>query len=257
MGRSQVLYNRTKGRNRNRAGRGGNQESTASKSSNTNHRKQGITKPIPRQHQPNESLDRNAPTDYEHEYEVLFAGRSTYLSSSGGSKSEEEDLVGGGNSNYGSICIPSMAATLESMDITKRLRIPMHVAARAFPDKVRIEEEEKQEHQQKDNAVATASNDSSASSEQKIKSSPDPESSNLEDWLDDVCGIEDDSNAKYDTGRRATKPASNADKDVSATNQTTNNNSANSEETPEKSTAKAEEENGEDNLDDWLDSMIE
>ena len=256
MGRSQVLYNRTKGRNRNRAGRGGNQESTKSKSSNTNHRKQGLSNQIPRQYHPNESLDRIASTDYEHEYEVLFAGRSTYLSSRGGSKSEEEDLVGGGKSNYGSICIPSMAATLESMDIAKRLRIPIHVAARAFPDKVRIEEEEKQEQQQEDNAAATVSNESSASSEQKIESSPDPDSSNLEDWLDDVCGIDDDSNAENDTGR-ATKAASNTEKNANATNQTTDKNSTSNKETSEKLTANAEEENGEDNLDDWLDSMIE
>ena len=259
MGRSQVLYNRTKGRNRNRAGRGGNHDSTASKGSNTNYRKQGLANEITQQFQPSESLDRHAPKDYEHEYEVLFAGRSTYLSNSGGSKSEEEDLTLGGNSNYGSICIPSMATTLESMDITKRLRIPMHVAARAFPEKIRIAEEEKhqEEEEEEDTAPQAVASLNTSSSEPKIKSSSDPESAKLEDWLDDVCGMEDDSNSERETGATKAAVSNVADEKLSATKQTENINSASSNLAPEESMANTEDDNGEDNLDDWLDSMIE
>lgn len=254
MGRSQVLYNRTKGRNRNRAGRGGNHDSTASKSSSTNHRRQGLATQIPRQFHPSESLDRHSPKDYEQEYEVLFAGRSTYLSSSGGNKSDEEDLALGDNSNYGSICIPSMAATLESMDITKRLRIPMHVASRAFPEKMRIAEEEKHQ-EQKDAAPQAVASLNTASPEDNVRSSSDPESANLEDWLDDVCGMDNGSNAKKDTEPTKAVVSNVADENLNATKQTEN--SASNNATPEESITNTVEDNGEDNLDDWLDSMIE
>eukprot|EP00531_Pseudo-nitzschia_arenysensis_P008062 CAMPEP_0116153924 /NCGR_PEP_ID=MMETSP0329-20121206/21504_1 /TAXON_ID=697910 /ORGANISM="Pseudo-nitzschia arenysensis, Strain B593" /LENGTH=237 /DNA_ID=CAMNT_0003650865 /DNA_START=59 /DNA_END=773 /DNA_ORIENTATION=- len=237
MGRSQVLYNRTKGRNKNRPGRGGNR--TNEESSSVNRRKDSgyINKPR-EQFQPSSSINRQTPKDYEHEYEVLFAGRTTYLSSSktrGDDNDDNENFLLGGSTN-GSICIPSMAATLESMEISKRLRIPMRVAAKAFPERFRMAQEEEREMESPRETTVGDSNI------ETNKTASNGSSSDLEDWLDDACGIVDED--KEETLQR--NKYNPKDDTIGTMNAVAGN-----------ALAQAEEDCGDDNLDDWLDSVIE
>ncbi len=253
MGRSQVLYNRTKGRNKNRSGRGGNR--TNQESNSTNRRKDSghINKPR-EQIQPSSSINRPTPNDYEHEYEVLFAGRTTYLSSKNrGDDNDGTENLFLGRSTNGSICIPSMAATLESMEISKRLRIPMRVAAKAFPERFRMAQEEEKENEIESPQEVTA-DDSNVETNKTIS---DGSSSDLENWLDDACGVVDD----YDEKTSLSTKNKEESMDVS--------NSKESNSTPKDNTigimntaavdplAQAEEDFGDENLDDWLDSVIE
>jgi hypothetical protein len=173
MGRSQVLYNQTKGRNRNQAGRGGSQDNDTSGTGRTNDNRtknssnSSDRKPhnLPRQPLPRGSIDNSHQKDYEHEYELLFAGRDTYLSSQSSSSSknksknnfddyDEEKNVENSTSFFvggtGSICILSMAATLESMPVARRLRIPLRVAATAFPSRFRTEQAREEENEEQD-----------------------------------------------------------------------------------------------------------
>jgi len=280
MGRSQVLYNRNKGRNRNRTGRGGNAQPNGDERRNgtgqTNRSKgnqtnsdwkssRGAVQPHPL---PKGTIGRT-PKDYEKEYEVLFAGRDTYLSSRRDKHQEEQDDLASANPivGGGSICIPSLAATFESLSIERRLRIPLHVAATAFPDKYRgLEEyprgEEKEDgdqaapkqietktHAEEKEAAAESTTDTSSPVETNQETSSDDLESNLEDWLDDACGVDDDeleppnskkAGASRDGSKLFEKP------------------SASEKSTVDDMLAKtAKNDFGDDNLDDWLDSVIE
>ena len=293
MGRSQVLYNRTKGRNRNQAGRGGNQNNDTSGTGRTNdHRTKNISnsnsnhKPhnLPRQSLPRGAISNSHQKDYEHEYELLFAGRDTYLSNQNSSNSknnfdddydeEKNDasnpsslFVGG---STGSICILSMAATLESMSVDQRLRIPLRVAATAFPSRFRTEQAPKEEHE-KPFLGTQAKNEKKEGPTELVSSFPiaaavaaadsrletnENASSNLEDWLDDACGIDE---STRDPGgiKGAIKTTTATEVPTSVVSNPSSQKHGDSNNTADNLLAKAEEEYDDDNLDDWLDSVIE
>jgi len=277
MGRSQVLYNRTKGRNRSRAGRGGGEIGTDDGNqkdrSNSNSRNRNLPPPQSQRGLIDDYQNNRKPQkNYEEEYEILFAGRDTHLSSVSIRKDDdnenEESYLGG---NTGSICLLSMAATLRGMDVAKRLRIPLRVAARAFPSSAGTEndpavEDEKEDLQPHSNHQEgykgkSQEEDGEAGDTEGIPAgaalipfeiqdddNDDDDDNNDDDddddaWLDDECGMNDD----------ATKPATKGGITVASvvSNPATND-----------ALAKAKRElgggddDGEDDLDDWLDSVI-
>ena len=247
MGRSQVLYNRTKGRNKNRPGRGGNRTSEESANASNNRKYSGHT---PRE-QVHQASSANQPKDYEHEYEVLFAGRTTFLSSSKTEDNDDEDNLLLGCSTNGSICIPSMAATLESMEISKRLRIPMRVAAKAFPEHFRMAEEEKAENTtEKEETVVNSPLETE-------NTASDGSAEDLENWLDDACGIVDDNQEQVSSKIEKNDKSKDVPKDNKPTASPKDSSGGINNIAGGNSLAQAEEDFGDDNLDDWLDSVIE
>jgi len=247
MGRSQVLYNRTKGRNKNRSGRGGNRTSEESANASNNRKYSGHT---PRE-QVHQTSAANQPKDYEHEYEVLFAGRTTFLTSKKTEDNDDEDTLLLGGSANGSICIPSMAATLESMEISKRLRIPMRVAAKAFPEQFRMEEEERAEiTNEKEEMVVN----SPLETENTVS---DGSAEDLENWLDDACGITDDNEEQVSPKIDKTENSKDEPNDNKPSVSPKDNSGGINNIAGGNSLSQAEEELVDDNLEDWLDSVIE
>ena len=154
-----------------------------------------------------------------------------------------------------------MAATLESMDIAKRLRIPMRVAAKAFPQiVVRIAEEEEEKKKEKaiieNSSNNTGNNSNNETTTKQPSSSDDPAALNLQGWLDDACGMVDDSKMPLPENPGETKDAStdipNAEQPPASSKQSGNGN-----DDGQSSNATSVEKDGDDNLDNWLDSMIE
>ena len=81
---------------------------------------------------------RNRTKNYEHDYEVLLAGRHTsYLPTIINSREETEERASCFFSDGGTICIPSLEATWATLPLAARLRIPPHVAALTFSSYVR------------------------------------------------------------------------------------------------------------------------
>ena len=299
MGRSQVLYNRTKGRNRNQTGRGGNQNNDTSRTGRSNdHRtkyssnNESNSNSNSKHNLPSQPLPRGAivdshQKDYEHEYELLFAGRDTYLgsqnSSNGTNKNnfdddynEEKNDAGSPSSLFvggstGSICIRSMAATLESMSVDQRLRIPLRVAATAVPSRFRTKQAPKEEsekpflgsaakNEKEEGANELASSFPIATAVAAADDSPletnENASSNLEDWLDDACGI--DENTRDPGGiKGAMKTTTVTEMPTLVVSNLSAQKHGDSNNTADNLLAKTEEEYDDDNLDDWLDSVIE
>lgn len=249
MGRSQVLYNRTKGRNR--AGRGGRGDETGSAKPGRVAYKNQSNDPWKQEQRYQRTVDssygRNTEKDYEHEYEVLLAGRDTYLSKR--KEDEEKDDIPLGAS--ASVCIASMAATLESISVSSRLRMPLHVAASAFPSRYQSSPEKKHVAAERPSPGFNSNNNSP--------------SNELEDWLDDACGVGEDAHAQEKdenvTRNKGAYPTGTNPSDATPTTSdepepNTNNNDGMRTEAVQ-ATEGANDDGDDEGLDNWLDSIIE
>ncbi|KAG7364067.1 hypothetical protein IV203_037269 [Nitzschia inconspicua] len=145
MGRSQVLYNRTKGRYKNRGGggrggRGGGDEiGRASQGKRRNLSSGTATHELDEANQSHEEVD-DFPGDQEvvDEAMVLLADASMSAQRSyiyDRTQREKEDEVAAAFNILeagGSINVPSMAATFNTLSMSQRLRMPQHVIALAL-----------------------------------------------------------------------------------------------------------------------------
>ena len=279
MGRSQVLYNRTKGRNRNRSGRGGNRVDDAAATTPRNHGDAENRRNYPRGDQKQQRHHRyqqqprpaprgpieSEPKNYENEYELLFAGRDTYLGSSSSSSKnipgvdneEEKSLFVGGAA---SVCLPSMAAALEGLSVSQRLRVPLHAAATAFPSRFRKEtprDEEKEASNNSPSPATTAAADGASSVAAGAKSKDEDSSDALENCLDDACRTGDDAERSREMGGAAGGIRDPGGKTVGG------NNNLSPAKAGQEPTSQIMEDadnfggGGDDgDLDDWLDSVI-
>jgi len=302
MGRSQVLYNRTKGRHRSQGGRGDNtgrggrgrneQGGTGSggrrSRSDANQRDDWKQKTHgnrhshhhhhhhhQQQHQHQQQSYGSRGRDYEHEYELLLAGRDTTLGSTKHRhRSDLEDDVDNHSPLGGtaSICLPSMAATLETLSISRRLRMPLHVAASAFPSRFPRPEESKEEEPPPssgvDDTVDAAAAAAAAAVDDDDDDDKDDVCADLEDWLDDACGEPEQPGEPHIAEASAVATTSEPSGFQTRNDETANDapepNSKIVEEGNDDGDGDGDDDNDneddnedDDNLDDWLDSVIE
>jgi hypothetical protein len=164
MGRSQVLYNRTKGRYKSRgaAGRGGrgggegahtNSQGTSFASHKNRNSKSNYQRDTPNARNEDEDddsstvlskrqHDREQLDDIANESMVLLddasmmtAQRSYFYGRGKNEKKSEETAAFSILEAGGSINVPSMAATFSTLGISKRLKLPKHLVALAFGSK--------------------------------------------------------------------------------------------------------------------------
>ncbi|VEU44448.1 unnamed protein product [Pseudo-nitzschia multistriata] len=279
MGRSQVLYNRTKGRGRNRAGRGGRGRGDEGGTSNggrdgtdkrhRNHwKQQHYAHPISSgnvSNSKNSGGDSNPKgKDYENEYELLLAGRDTFLRSKDHQNSsafEEEEEIYQCAALGASICIPSMAATLNSMSVSHRLRMPLHVVASAFPSRFKADQvrDEGQKEGEEEVHADSENGDASVGKAVVVEDDADDSSANLEDWLDDACGNTQEPQPQTSIPHRTVSPkASDGSIHNSDNGDDVSPSAANlgNEKTAEAAVDNKIEDGGDGDLDDWLDSVI-
>ena len=281
MGRSQVLYNRTKGRNTNRGGRGGRGRNDEGGTDNggrgridrSNHdgwkQKQHQSKATSRIYSNNNNNNSNEK-DYENEYELLLAGRNTFLSSKNRAFSTKEKEQDHGSFGTTSICIPSMAATLSTLSISRRLRMPLHVVASAFPSRFPEEQEQKEKEDEREHGREREAQTSSSTDVSTIEEVMDDRLLNLESWLDDECGDTQQprsarirsspvavagSDLPSQTRDARINKASEDDSLLANSNSNEDMKNGNEEEVIVEETK--EDGGDDDELDDWLDSVIE
>ena len=187
MGRSQVLYNRTKGRYKNKRGQQSQEQlpqqssQTTNKGGNAGRGFHRSSRPsagsIPHQPQPQPTHSNN--TGKQHVYRPKI-DESVLLNSSSkpfvASTPKPLDEVSGSifnqgnnasNSSYNStIDIQSMAATMSmSLKVSQRLRVPPYVAQALFHSSAYMEQRQAEESSLHNNLVGSPTNDTGTDGE--------------------------------------------------------------------------------------------